>query len=91
MVRASCLRALDRESHVPTGSVSVSVEDGLVTLLGTAHHRFQAAAAKRAVATVDGVKGVVDNIIIVSDPIPGTLPPASRGPYDTKGSASVRT
>jgi len=71
MVRASCLRALDGESHVPTGSVSV--EDGLVTLHGRAHHHFQAAAAKRAVATVDGVKGVVDNIIIVSDPIPGDV------------------
>jgi osmotically-inducible protein OsmY len=73
MVRAGCLRALERESHVPTGSVSVSVEDGLVTLRGTAHHHFQAAAAKRAVATVDGVKGIVDNIIIVSDPIPGDV------------------
>ena len=85
MVRASCLRALDRESHVPTGSVSVSVEDGLVTLLGTAHHRFQAAAAKRAVATVDGVKGVVDNIIIVSDPIPGDVAARIEGALRHKG------
>lgn len=85
MVRASCVRALDRESHVPTGSVSVSVEDGLVTLLGTAHHRFQAAAAKRAVATVDGVKGVVDNIMIVSDPIPGDLAARIEGALGHKG------
>ena len=83
MVRASCLRALDRESHVPTGSVSV--EDGLVTLLGTAHHHFQAAAAKRAVATVDGVKGVVDNIIIVSDPIPGDVAARIEGALRHKG------
>ena len=73
MVRAICLRALGGESHVPTGSVSVSVEDGMVTLHGRAHHHFQAAGAKRAVATVDGVKGIVDNIIIVSDPIPGDV------------------
>ena len=85
MVRASCLRALDRESHVPTGSVSVSVEDGLVALLGTAHHHFQAAAAKRAVATVDGVKGIADNIIIVSDPVPGDVAARIEGALRHKG------
>lgn len=73
LLRADCLRALDSESRVPAGSVSVSVEDGLVTLHGRAHHHLQAAAAKRAVATVDGVKEIVENIIMVSDPIPGDV------------------
>lgn len=85
LVRASCLRALDGESHVPTGSVSVSVQNGLVTLHGRAHCHFQAAAAKRAVSTVDGVKGVVDNIVIVSDPIPGDVAARIEGALRRKG------
>ena len=67
------------------------VDNRLVTLLGTAHHHFQAAAAKRAVATVDGVRGSSTTSSSSVTPSPGTLPPASRGPYGTNGSASVRT
>lgn len=72
-VTAACLRALDSESHVPSGSVSLSVEDGVVTLSGKAHHHFQVAAAKRVVAGVDGVKRVVDNIVVIDDPIAGDI------------------
>jgi osmotically-inducible protein OsmY len=37
------------------------------------------------VATVDGVKGVVDNIIIVSDPIPGDVAARIEGALRHKG------
>ena len=72
-VRAGCFAAIDREKHVPKGALSISVNDGLVTLSGKVHNHLQASAAKRAVATVAGVKRIVDDIDVVSEPIPGDV------------------
>lgn len=65
-----CAAALEADKTVPKGAVSVTVTDGWVTLSGKVRHHFQRLAAKRAVAHVDGVLGIVDNLAIGDEPLP---------------------
>lgn len=54
--------ALERTVVVPTGSVKVIVHKGAATLSGSVPWQFQRAAARRAVATVPGVKSIINSI-----------------------------
>jgi osmotically-inducible protein OsmY len=49
---------------VPDGQVSVSVNDGWITLAGTVDWAYQRDAATRAVRDLVGVKGVVNHILV---------------------------
>ena len=60
------------------------LDDGRVVVRVHNDH-VQVAAAKRAMAKVDGVKGVVDNITIVSGPIPGDVAARIEGALRHKG------
>ncbi len=70
---ARCMDALGADRLVPKGAVSVDVLDGWVTLGGHVRRHFQRQAAKFAVQRVSGVRGITDNIVISSDPIPGDV------------------
>lgn len=52
---------------IPNGKVTVSVEDGWVTLEGVLSWNYQREASKNSVAYLVGVKGITNNIIIQSD------------------------
>jgi len=69
-VAAACRAVLDGDRFVPKGAVTVDVRDSWVTLGGTVRHHFQRQAANQAVSRVAGVRGVTDNILLSSDPVP---------------------
>jgi osmotically-inducible protein OsmY len=69
-IEQECERRLQKEKAVPIGAVTVAVHDGWLTLGGKVRNYFQRVAATRAVREVDGVRGLVDDIKISSDPVP---------------------
>jgi osmotically-inducible protein OsmY len=56
--------ALEWNSMVPPGTVSVRVESGWVTLRGEAEHDYQRRAAERAVRFLHGVRGVTNLVAV---------------------------
>ena len=72
-IAADCVAALDKDRFVPSGSVSVVVTEGWVTLSGEVRRHFQRRAAVHAVRRVDGVLGVTNNIVLTSEPIPSDV------------------
>ena len=60
----SALEALRWNTNVPTDSVIVKVENGLATLTGTVEWQFQREAARLAVGSLGGVRGVLNDITI---------------------------
>lgn len=63
--------ALDWNSLVPSGAVTVRVENGWVTLRGEVEHDYQRRAAERAVRYLEGVRGVT-NLITVTPKVEPT-------------------
>jgi osmotically-inducible protein OsmY len=61
----AALEALRRDEEVPPYRFSVKVDDGVVTLQGTADWFYQRAAAARAVRFLTGVAGVRNEIAVV--------------------------
>ncbi|WP_394776157.1 BON domain-containing protein [Flavobacterium sp.] len=51
---------------IPNDSVQVKVESGWVTLSGSLEWNYQKEEAKKAVSVLIGVKGIINNIMIVS-------------------------
>lgn len=52
--------------HIPELLIRVSVEDGWVTLTGEVEKESQCVAARKIVRSLDGVKGVSNNITIAT-------------------------
>jgi osmotically-inducible protein OsmY len=50
--------------EVPAQDVSVTVDNGLVTLHGTVEWNYQRAAAGRAIGSLVGVRGVINKITV---------------------------
>lgn len=70
---ARCLNALKADRFVPKNAVSVNVLDSWVTLSGHVQRHFQRQAARFAVQRVNGVRGITDNIVISSEPMPSDV------------------
>jgi len=66
-VAKEVLNAFKWNWEVPSDKIKVKVEDGWVTLEGELEWNYQKEAAKKAVATLDGVMGVTSNITIKSE------------------------
>lgn len=60
----SALEALRWNTNVPTDAVIVKVENGLATLTGSVEWQFQREAARLAVGSLGGVRGVLNDITI---------------------------
>ena len=58
----NCVAAIDSDRRITPGAVQVRVRDGWVTLTGQVHDRAEKRSARRAVASVDTVLGITDNI-----------------------------
>lgn len=61
----AAVRALDWDTEVPDKAVTVTVNDGWLTLQGNVEWQFQKAAAERAVRYLNGVRGVINSIMIM--------------------------
>ena len=69
-------RALDSlawDTLVPSKNITVSVENGWVTLLGEVSWQYQKNAAENAVRKLYGVVGVIDNIRLKQQPQPADV------------------
>jgi osmotically-inducible protein OsmY len=66
-IATEVINALKWNWQVPDDAVKIKIEDGWVTLDGTLEWNYQKEAAKKAVATLIGVKGVTNNISIKSE------------------------
>jgi hypothetical protein len=69
-VRRDVLRALMLDSLVPL-SIDVHVQDGIVTLTGTASWRRERDDAVYLAGGVPGVLGVIDNLVLIPAPRDG--------------------
>ncbi len=67
---AACQTALDHDSVVPKGSVTVTVKGGYVQLRGHVRNHFQSDAAEYVVSRVRGIVGIENLIVRSSEPIP---------------------
>jgi osmotically-inducible protein OsmY len=65
--------ALAKDPFVPKNSVTPTVENGWVTLVGQVGHHFQRKAAERAVGRVPGVLGVRNEILLSGEPMPADV------------------
>ena len=72
-IAAAGKEALNGDSFVPKGAVTVDVRDGFVTLGGEVRHHYQRQAAEHAVRKVDGVLGIDDGIVLTDAPIPSDV------------------
>jgi osmotically-inducible protein OsmY len=66
-IATEVLTALKARWDVPSDRVKVKVEDGWITLTGEVGWNFQREAAKDAIKSLMGVKGVTNNIMIKSE------------------------
>jgi osmotically-inducible protein OsmY len=60
----AAVRALDWDTEVPDNAVTVTVNDGWLSLQGNVEWQYQKAAAERAVRYLSGVRGVINSIEI---------------------------
>jgi osmotically-inducible protein OsmY len=72
-IASQCIEALNRDSHVPKGSITVEVRQGWVTMYGRVRHHFERVSAKHDIGRVAGVLGITDTVSIDGDPIPSDV------------------
>jgi osmotically-inducible protein OsmY len=66
---ADARRALDQRPTVPQG-VHIHVDRGAVTLTGSVRQAFERADAEEAVRRVEGIRSLVNDIIVTQPPNP---------------------
>jgi osmotically-inducible protein OsmY len=76
------LNALNANSLVPKGSVTVDVNRGWVTLGGKVRHHYERQAAEHAVRKVGGVRGIDNSIAITNAPIPSDIAVRIKKAFD---------
>jgi osmotically-inducible protein OsmY len=67
-IARAAVRALARDILIPPRSITVVVEDGLVTLIGSVDWSYQKEAAQAAMRKVIGPRGVT-NAVVVRPPV----------------------
>jgi osmotically-inducible protein OsmY len=80
-LRGDVLRALELDSLVPA-TIDANVDDGFVTLTGTAEWQFQRDEAEFVASNVFGVVGVIDDVQLVGPyPIAGDVKHAIKDAF----------
>ena len=64
----ACINALKWDSAVPDDKIKLKVENGFVVLEGTVDWSYQRIAAKKAIANINGIKGVENMIQVKQKP-----------------------
>jgi len=72
-IAAAAVSALKWDASVPSDAVQVTVRDGWITLEGEVERYYQKYAAERAVRTLRGIKGVVNNVKLKARVQPGDV------------------
>ncbi|MBV9417439.1 MAG: BON domain-containing protein [Solirubrobacterales bacterium] len=63
-IRGAALQLLIWDTDVPSDSVDVEVENGWVSLTGNVTHQFQSDAAYDDVASMRGVYGITNEVVV---------------------------
>ena len=66
-IATQAMGALEREKLLPSLRVRLSVEHGWLTLSGNAAHTVERSAAECVVRYVHGVKGVINDIVVMTE------------------------
>ncbi|MDA6071555.1 BON domain-containing protein [Flavobacterium sp. AC] len=66
-IASAVIKALEQKWVIPNHRLKVTVQDGWVTLDGILHWNFQRKAAENAIRNLEGVRGVMDKIIIEAE------------------------
>jgi osmotically-inducible protein OsmY len=69
MLAEAAATALEWDSFVPRGKVTVEVDNGWLTLNGNVSYEYQRGAAERSIRNLLGVRGIT-NLILVSPALP---------------------
>ncbi len=72
-IAKDAIHILESDVHFPSGKVTVTVEDGLLTLEGTVEWNFQREAGERAVQRIRGVKAVANLIEVAPAASPSDI------------------
>jgi osmotically-inducible protein OsmY len=72
-IAAAAVRALEWNSWIPTGAVTVTVRRGWVTLEGAVDWQYQRETARKAVEHLSGVVGVTNLIALQPKVFPGSV------------------
>ncbi|MGO4771229.1 BON domain-containing protein [Flavobacterium sp. W22_SRS_FK3] len=66
-VASSVIKALEEKWVIPNHLLKVIVKDGWVTLEGILHWNFQRKTAENSIRYLEGVRGVIDKIVIEAE------------------------
>lgn len=66
-IATQAMGALEREKLLPGLRVRLSVEHGWLTLSGNAAHTVERSAAECVVRYVPGVKGVINDLVVLAE------------------------
>lgn len=66
-ITTSVIKALQGKWVIPNQKLKVTVKDGWVTLEGILHWNFQRKTADNAIRYLEGVRGVIDKIVIEAE------------------------
>ncbi len=101
-LKATAQAGLDANGLVPKDALTVTVDDGWITLAGNVRHYYQRQAAEHVVRHLSGVQGMTDKVTVSKDPAadvaktsvrrspttPPSTPARSRWPTPTAPSPS---
>jgi osmotically-inducible protein OsmY len=65
-IRGAALQRLTWDAHLPPTALDVEVDAGWVTLKGNVDHQFQSDEAFEDVASLRGVVGVTNEIVVTA-------------------------
>jgi osmotically-inducible protein OsmY len=67
-LKATAQAGLDANGLVPKDALTVTVDDGWITLAGNVRHYYQRQAAEHVVRHLSGVQGMTDKVTVSKDP-----------------------
>jgi osmotically-inducible protein OsmY len=65
---ARAIAGLDANGLVPKGAITVTVDDGWVTMAGNVHHYYERQAAEQVIRHLDGLRGMHERVTVSANP-----------------------
>ncbi len=90
-IAAAAVHALQWDAEVPDRNVQITVEDGCIRAEGTVEHRFQKAAVDRVLRHLHGVRGVTNEVNVVSPRAVSAVKRAIEAAFERSAALNSRT
>jgi osmotically-inducible protein OsmY len=89
-IALAAVHALEWNTWLPRGAITVTVKDGWVTLDGALDWQYQRETARRAVDHLTGVKGVITRITLKARVVPGEVERRVQSAFQRAASLDAR-